>query len=85
MINQIVKIKFFAGITLVLSLMSTFFISNITAAVPMSVQTRKMVEVYVNAGMGIASVAALLGGGGLIYFIVKKAFETGAKKLIIAA
>lgn len=85
MTNQIVKIKFFTGITMFVSLMSIFFISNISAAIPMTHATRKTVEAYINAGMGAASIVALLGGGGLVFYIVKKAFQTKAKNVILAA
>lgn len=85
MANQIIKVKLLSIIAAAVSLMSLFFMSNITAAIPMSAETRRLVVVYVNAGMGITSIVALLGGGGLVYFIVKKAFETGIKRLIIAA
>ncbi|MDR2661202.1 MAG: hypothetical protein LBC17_04145 [Lactobacillaceae bacterium] len=70
---------------IVSSIMNLSRISNLTAAIPMSISTRKIVESYINAGMGAASIIALLGGGGLIAYIVKKAFETGIKKIIIAA
>jgi hypothetical protein len=39
----------------------------------------------IEAGATATSIIALLGGGALIAYIVKKAFETGVKKLIIAA
>lgn len=76
MTNQIVKIKFFTGITMFVSLMSIFFISNISAAIPMTHATRKTVE---------AAIVALLCGGGLVFYIVKKAFQTKAKNVILAA
>ncbi len=59
--------------------------SDIVAAVAMSANTRRIVGKYIDAGMGAASIIALLGGGGLIVLIVKQAFRSGIKKVILAA
>ncbi len=61
------------------------FIADICAAVPMSQATRDIVVTAINAGATATAIIALLGGGGLIAFIVKQAFKKGAKKVIIAA
>lgn len=65
--------------------MVSLFLADIAAAIPMSASTRSMVEAAINAGMGVTAIVAILGGGGLIYFIVRKAFESGVKKIILAA
>ena len=62
--------------------MLDFFIANIAAAIPMSATTKEIVTAYIDAGATAASIIALLGGGGLIAYIVKSAFKKGAKKLI---
>ena len=59
--------------------------ANIAAAVPMSQATRDIVTTAINAGATATSIIALLGGGGLIAYVVKKAFKKGATKVIVAA
>jgi len=68
-------------------MLATFsiFMANLTAAVPMSREVRKTVEAMINAGCTIGAIAAMLGGGALITMIVRKAFQKGATKLIMAA
>lgn len=65
--------------------MASLFIANIAAAIPMSAATKEMVLAYLEAGATAASIIALLGGGGLVVYIVKNAFKNGAKKVILAA
>lgn len=65
--------------------MFSFLIANIAAVVPMSAATKEMVIAYINAGATAASIIALLGGGSLIAYVVKKAFKKGATKVIVAA
>lgn len=61
------------------------FMANIAAVVPMSQATKEMVIAYINAGATAASIIALLGGGAIISYIVKKAFQKKATSLILAA
>lgn len=65
--------------------MITSIIAHIAAVVPMSAATKEMVTTAINAGATATSIIALLGGGGLIAFIVNKAFKKGATKVIVAA
>ena len=60
-------------------------IANITAAVPMSAEVRKIVVALIEGGATAGAIVALLGGGGLIAYIVKKAFKSKIKKVIIVA
>jgi hypothetical protein len=47
--------------------------------------TKQIVITAINAGATATSIIALIGGGGLIALLIKKAFQKGAKKVIIAA
>lgn len=62
-----------------------FILANIAAVIPLSQNTKDIVIVAINAGATVTTVIALLGGGGLIAYIVKKAFQKGTTKLIVAA
>lgn len=62
-----------------------FIVADIAAVIPMSSATKDMVIAYINAGATAASIVALLGGGALISYIVKKAFQKKAAKVIVAA
>lgn len=61
------------------------FLADIAAVVPMSAEVKEMVTTAINAGSSAIAIAALLGGGGVITYIVKQAFKKGATKVIVAA
>ena len=73
------------AIVLVVAVRYNAIVADIAAAVPLSRETRKTIEMFLDAGMGAAAIITLLGGGGLIAFIVRQAFNSGGKKLILAA
>lgn len=58
---------------------------DIAAAIPMTAAQMATVTAMVNAGSAAAGIIAFLGGGGLIGYIIHKAFQNGAKKIILAA
>lgn len=60
-------------------------IANLTAAGVITSANSAVVIAAINAGMTATSIIAILGGGGLVAYIVKKAFKNGAKKVIISA
>lgn len=61
--------------------MLSILIANIAAVIPMSAATKEMVIAYINAGATAASIIALLGGGSLIAFIIKKHLRRVLQKL----
>ena len=65
--------------------MSSYLLAEITALVPVSEATKEIVISYINAGATVASIVALLGGGALLTYVLKKAFKKGATKVILAA
>lgn len=60
-------------------------VANISAVIPMSNATKEMVIAYIEAGATAASIIALLGGGAVITYLVKKAFKKRATAVIVAA
>ncbi len=63
----------------------TKIISNLTAAGVITSKNAKVVIAAINAGATATTIIALVAGTGLTAYIVKKAFQHGAKKVIIAA
>lgn len=64
--------------------MSTLF-AKLTAAGVITTANAGTVIAAINAGSTAIGIIALIGGGGITAYIIKKAFKKGAKKVIISA
>ena len=61
------------------------FIAKLTSAGVITSANASIVIAAINAGATATSIIALIGGGGLTAYIVKKAFQSGIKHVMIAA